>query len=321
MTSKMINKVFVNAPERCGSNYLCRFLQEKFGLFYVPPVHFLKYIKTLLSAEKKQHSKIHELFCNRLDDFNLKKESRIYENFLRQNQSIISLKNFYFDELFQSSVGHIPVFKENELCTYFPLISENLRSAVIVSQLRDPRMMHRSAKEIRRGFLKSKFGSVNQTIRTWQEAEQNICFLEASGQSLKHFYISYENLVSQPEKIIKQLDSLPRDTFAYDHDDHVMRMKKISETSAARRNLNSDDFNARLLKNQKWYDFTDQHISCQLTQQMNRRGYKSGNVGKIPSNILASFFLLREPIEKLRNKWINVTVKDGSKALYDPGDF
>ncbi|MDC1500152.1 sulfotransferase [Octadecabacter sp.] len=313
----MINKVFVNAPERCGSNYLCRFLQENFGFFYVPPVHFLKYIKTLVSADKKQHPHIHHLFCKRLETFSLITESKLYADFVAQDQAIDSLINFYFDQLFQSSVGHIPIFKENELCTYFPLISPTLSNAAIVSQLRDPRMMHRSAKEIRPGFLKSKFGSVNQTIRTWQEAEQSIRFLEVSTQPSKHFYISYENLVSQPEKVITQLDDLPRDTFPFDRDDHVKRMAKISATSSARKNLNSDTFHARLFNTSK-LNFADKHISCQLKQQMDRRGYKSENVSKLYTNILATIFLIREPLERIRNKWIHVPAKDGSKALYDP---
>lgn len=316
----MINKVFVNAPERCGSNFLCRFLQENFGLFYVPPVHFLKYIQILTLTDQEQHQLIHDRFCRRLEMFDLKDAAEHYDNFITGNPSIANIIEFYFNDLFQSTIGHIPVFKENEICSYFPLISHSLSNSAIISQLRDPRMMHRSAKDIRPGLFKSKFGSVNQTIRIWQEAEKSIRFVEAGALPIIHFYVNYEELVSEPEKVLQKLDALPQGSFPFHREDHVTRMKKVSETSSARRNLNLKAFNARLKNNSKWYDLVDQHISCQLRNEMNRRGYRSTSINKFSSISLALLFLMSEPFEKLRNKWINTSVKDGSKALYGPNN-
>ena len=114
--------------------------------------------------------------------------------------------------------------------------------------------------------------------------------------------------------------NLPQGSFPFHREDHVTRMKKVSETSSARRNLNLKAFNARLKNNSKWYDLVDQHISCQLRNEMNRRGYRSTSINKFSSISLALLFLMSEPFEKLRNKWINTSVKDGSKALYGPNN-
>lgn len=313
----MINKVFVNVPERCGSNYLCKFLQEEFGLFYVPPIHFLKYISILLSSPKTDWNRINNRFYERLRFFDLAETSEAFESYIKNNNpEVPDIIDYYFNHLYQDNLGYIPIFKENEIHVYFPLVSKILENATVVSQLRDPRMMWRSAKDIRPGFLKSKFGSLNATIQMWSEAEKNILFLESSNAAAQTFFLRYEDLVSDKSKIRESLHGLPTDTFPFGAEEHKNRLIKIANSSKARQNLTKNAHKARTIASTKNCILEDQHICNQLTAGMRRRGYQHQIVRKQWGDFLGLSFMCLEPIERIANRSINIDKKNGSKALY-----
>lgn len=313
----MINKVFANAPERCGSNFLCKFLQDEFKYFYVPPVHFLKCVKILATAAHDDWPMIHERFANRLEYFLLTEESEAYRDFVKERRTLVEIIDFYFNRLFQESTNTIPVFKENDLHKYFPLISQTLSDAAIVSQLRDPRMMWRSAKEIRPGFLSSKFGSLNETIRIWSEAERQMLFLSEAQLAEQTHFIRYEDLVTDRAKVMQVLCDLPSGSGPEIAAGSDRKIEKIASSSDARRNLVSETFQARTYANQRATGgWADQHIMYQLGNAMARRGYNCDVPDKIKGRILSVCFSLREPLERIGNRWIDLEVKDGSKALY-----
>ena len=213
-------------------------------------------------------------------------------------------------------MGYIPIFKENEIHAYFPLVSKVLENAAVVSQLRDPRMMWRSAKDIRPGFLKSKFGSINETIRMWSEAEKNILFLEESNVAAQTHFIRYEDLVSDKCKVRGRLHGIPTDTFPFSEEKHKNRLIKIANSSNARQNLINNAHKARTTTSTKNYILEDQHICNQLTESMFRRGYQHQVVGKQWGDCLGLGFMFLEPIERVANRWININKKDGSRVLY-----
>ena len=224
--------------------------------------------------------------------------------------------DYYFNHLYQESMGYIPIFKENEIHAYFPLVSKVLENAAVVSQLRDPRMMWRSAKDIRPGFLKSKFGSINETIRMWSEAEKNILFLEESNVAAQTHFIRYEDLVSDKCKVRGSLHGIPTDTFPFSEEKHKNRLIKIANSSNARQNLINNAHKARTTTSTKNYILEDQHICNQLTESMFRRGYQHQVVGKQWGDCLGLGFMFLEPIERVANRWININKKDGSRVLY-----
>lgn len=313
----MVNKVFANAPERCGSNFLCKFLQDEFNYFYVPPVHFLKYVKVLATAVQEDWPAIHERFADRLDYFLLTEERAAYRDFIKHQRTIDELTDFYFNRLFQETTQTTPVFKENELHKYFPLIARSLSNAAIVSQLRDPRMMWRSAKDIRRGFLRSKFGSLNETIRMWAEAERQMLFLSEMRLAEQTHFIRYEDLVTDRVSVALSLDDLPRGSGLKKPGESDRKIEKIASSSDARKNLTSATFQARTYANQGLRDsWADQHITNQLNDAMLRRGYACDAPSKLKGHVLSVHFSLREPLERLSNRWVDIEAKDGSRALY-----
>lgn len=199
---------FLICSERSGSNLITKIMNSHSNICGPSPKHiFNPVLRNLFRyAPLERISNWVELLTDihRLInvDFSRWKKTYTLEDLgeLAQAGNVNDLlKNIFYIEAKMNGKQHLFI-KENHIYEYLPYLLLNFPESKYVYQVRDPRDMALSWKK-----SKIHIGGVISGARQWQKDQNN---------SLKHFFllrqfgkailVKYEDLISIPEKVIKE---------------------------------------------------------------------------------------------------------------------
>lgn len=209
------NFAFLICSERSGSNLISTILGCHSSVKAPPPYHLCRDIGLNLHAtlgegvQSQTWQQMKELIVTRVAQLKSRNAAVQLAQWLNKLDRIefCEIARFVFCELEGTNARQTVFVKENNLHQMLFFILQCFPNAKFVFQVRDPRDYLVSAMERRSGWLGNKFGSNRHALKVWRDDQLGGLSALAHLGPERVFFQRYEDLISNPEKVLTALCS------------------------------------------------------------------------------------------------------------------
>lgn len=305
--------LFLICSERSGSNLIRVMMDAHPDIIAPPPMHLMRDVVARVDAltnieSSAEVSKVMlRLLQKKLDQYFPKDQSKALFNRVEKLTPFTTqklLKEVY-DGVSEQADAKLLMIKENELHRSIFQLVDAFPNARFVFQVRDPRDYYASAVALRNNYFGNKFGSFRNAMQVWEDDQRLGLRLLGYFGPERVFFQRYEDLISNPELVLRQLCKFSGINFSPEmlnfHEDEGVQ--KLSKDKKAWENLSSPVISGN---SKKYLNVLSKSqifaIEAFLGPLMRRFGYSLENAEAPTSRWPVIWASLTEPLERYFNK-------------------
>lgn len=205
--------VFLICSERSGSNLISTMMGAHSNIYAHLPYHFgsilLRNLHETLPGDVQSEAwkQLRRRTWKRVQTLGPQDQVAGIRKWLDRQTQInpIAIARYLYQDAIPEAQGKLVFIKENNLHHLMFFLLHCFRDAKFVFQVRDPRDYLLSAKALRAKADRNKFGTTEQALKVWKEDKKGGLQALALLGPERVFLHRYEDLLIDPETLLKRL--------------------------------------------------------------------------------------------------------------------